>query len=627
MSSGGGRDGGGSGEGSSGGSGNRGGGERGGGKPPRPELLEDPLLHPASDAGWDDEPPPSKRTTNAPPPTDAAAPTVSVPADTASSTVSPPTDAASSTASPPTDAATSTVSPPTDAASSTVSPPTDAASSTVSPADAATSTASPPTDTASTAVPPPGDAATTVSPPTDTATTSVSLPTDAVAGTLERVARDDATQSAARPWRSPSFPAYAPPAGLPSSASARPAEATPPRPAEPTPPRPAEPTPPRPAEPTPTRPAEPTPPRTAEPTPPRPAEATPTRPAVPVRSAVATPASPASATQTPAGDEPLLPASYHENDLRSAVGASPLSEPTTTAKPHKRQAPAADPRRADDDDDLPGRPRNRKTIVVAAFSIATGLAIAGLVFLGRANSDRYLLACEAERAVPQGGRAFPPWGTHSLEGEQWRPLKIAPETRCQPHETDDPQVLERLYLAMILDQATALLTAREVTKLDEAEALLKQALLLTRPAESEPAKLATERTEHHQDIERLLGDVTYWRASAKLHDAAAALADAAKQFDSAAAQHPRHVSDASAWADYSRKLADELHVGPAGATQAPAPPIPAAPATAPPTAARPEAPPGIALPVEPDKGGSAGEPPVTAPPPPDAGVPTGGVLL
>jgi hypothetical protein len=351
----------------------------------------------------------------------------------------------------------------------------------------------------------------------------------------------------------------------------------------------------------------------------------------------ARPASSSSAAPAPAGDEPVLPASFHENDLRAAVGASPLPEPAAAAKPRKPPAPAIDPRpdrppaprHDDDDDDLPGRPRNRKAIVVAAFSITAGLAIAGLVFLGRANSDRYALACEAERAVPQQGRAFPPWGTHGLVGEQWRPLKIAPETRCQPHETDDPLVLERLYLAMILDQATPLLTGREVTKLDEAEALLKQALLLTRPAESEPDKLAAERTEQHKEVERLLGDVAYWRASAKLHDAATALADAAKQFDSAAARHPVHVSDAAAWAGYARKLADEAQVGPAGTAQAPAPAAataaPAA-ATAAPAATHPVAPPGIALPVEPGKG-SAEEPAATAPPPPDAGVPTGGVLL
>jgi hypothetical protein len=328
------------------------------------------------------------------------------------------------------------------------------------------------------------------------------------------------------------------------------------------------------------------------------------------------------ASSSAAGDEPLLPATYHENDLRSVVGASPID------RKHDRKH----------DDDASPSPRNRKTIVVSVLGIVAGLVIAGLVFLGHANRDRYLLACEAARVVPEQGRAFPPWGTHALEGEAWKPLKITPETRCQPHETDDPLALERLYLAMILDQVTGLLTAREVTKLDEAEALLTQALLLTRPPEQEPEKLANERNEHHKEIERMRGDVTYWRAAARLRDAATALADAAKQFDSAAAQHPRHVSDASAWAAYARRLAQELHAGPAEAapsTPTTSPPVSAAPPTVPPTPPaisppvppieRPTVPAGVALPVEPATG-SAGEPP-PAPGPPDAGVPTGGVLL
>jgi hypothetical protein len=306
------------------------------------------------------------------------------------------------------------------------------------------------------------------------------------------------------------------------------------------------------------------------------------------------------------------------------VGASPRSEPLAATN-RKRRA-TSDRRHDDDADDAsPHRPRNRKAIAAVALSITAGLAIAALVFLGYANSDRYLLICEAERAVAEQGRGFPPWGTRALAGEAWRPLKITPETRCQPHETDNPLDLERLYLSMILDQATALLTAREVTRLDDAEALLKQALLLTRPPAHEPEKLASERNEHHQEIERLLGDVAYGRASAKLHDVAATLADAAKQFDSAAAQHPRHASDAAAWAAYARKLSQELHAGPAGTVPAAPPPVPspAAPAG---SAAEPlNVPVGVALPVEPAKG-SAGEP--AAPPAPaDAGVPTGGVLL
>jgi hypothetical protein len=141
-----------------------------------------------------------------------------------------------------------------------------------------------------------------------------------------------------------------------------------------------------------------------------------------------------------------------------------------------------------------------------------------------------------------------------------------------------------------------------------------------------------------------------------LREAATALGDAAKQFDSAAAQHPRHVSDASAWAIYARRLAQELHAGPTGTPSTPPAVSPAAPpaaalATSPaassatsstaspavppavepavspaaPTSEHPNAPMGVSLPVEPDKG-STNEPP-SATAPPDAGVPTGGVLL
>jgi hypothetical protein len=307
------------------------------------------------------------------------------------------------------------------------------------------------------------------------------------------------------------------------------------------------------------------------------------------------------------------------NALRSAVGASPLVDPTDA---NRNRRASVD--RDDDDDDDASRPRSRRAVLVAAASLAVGVAVATFVVLGHVNSGRYLLVCEAERAVPEQGRTFPPWGTHALDGEAWKPLKIPPETRCQPRETDDVLVLERLHLAMLLDQATTLLTAREVTQVDDAEALLKQALLLTRPPEDEPAKLAAQRNEHHKEIEQLLGDVSYWRAQAKLRDAAAALSDAAKQFDTAAAQHPRHMSDAPAWASYARTLAQELHAGPAGAPHPASAPAPATPAAAP--AEHPNAPAGTALPVEPDKG-SASESPAAAPPTVDAGVPTGGVLL
>jgi len=329
-------------------------------------------------------------------------------------------------------------------------------------------------------------------------------------------------------------------------------------------------------------------------------------------------------------DDPRLPdtpATYDVNELRSAVGVSPL--PSTTDQ--RGSTSLGD----DDDDDEAPRRRNPRTILLAGAASAVVLGVAALVIFGTLNSDRYVLACEAERAVPEQGRGFPPWGTRAMTGDAWRPLRITAATRCQSQETDDPLVLERAYLAMVLDQATALLTAREVTRVDDAEALLKQALLLTRPAEHEPEPLAKRRSEHHQEIERMLGDVTYGRATARLREAGAALGEAARQFDTAVAQHPRYASDAAAWAAYARRLAQELHAGPAGsastgpASGGPAPSVagaaPAAPSPPPAAASaaeRPAAPAGTVLPVEPEA--TAGPP---AAPPPDAGAPAGGVLL
>jgi hypothetical protein len=389
-------------------------------------------------------------------------------------------------------------------------------------------------------------------------------------------------------------------------------------------------------------------PETATPAPPA---ATDPRPATPASAPVAGAASslassnPASASSAPAsppatavtaaapasrGDDPALPETpdqYDDNELRAAVGASPL---VPSGKRRAASSHDGDGDRDDDRDPAPRRRRSPRAMAVAALGVIAILGTAALVVAGYLNSDRYLLACEAERAVPEQGRSLPPWGTRALTGEQWRPLKISPETRCQPQETDDPLVLERAYLAMVLDQATALLTAREVTKVDEAEALLEQGLLLTRPPEHEPASLAAQRTEHHQEIERLRGDVTYWRATARLREAATALGEAATKFDAAVAQHPRHASDAGAWAAYTRKLAQELRAGPAsGSPAAPA----AVPAGAPPPATasdpagaseRVPAPPGIALPIEPEPPGTA---PAPLAAPPDAGTTTGGVLL
>jgi hypothetical protein len=312
-------------------------------------------------------------------------------------------------------------------------------------------------------------------------------------------------------------------------------------------------------------------------------------------------------------DMPLVP---HDASLTDAVGV-----PSASARRRK----AADERLGRDLDD-DGEPiagkRSRRTTMIIALSVIGGLSIAGLVFLGHANAGRYLISCESSKVIAEQGRAFPPWGTHPLAGPEWKTIQLPTNAECKPRETEELDELGSAYLAILIDRASATLTAKNpvdapaaaagqqaaASPLDVATEQLNQALLLAR---------SPERRDQRKEIERLLGDVDYWRASMRLRDANAALLDAAKQFDTAAAQRPRHVTDAAAWGIYLRHLADELHAGPNGVTTAvtPAPagslpvPAPAVPAPA-----------GTALPVEPEPAGSAA-------PTVDAGVPSGGVLL
>jgi hypothetical protein len=320
-----------------------------------------------------------------------------------------------------------------------------------------------------------------------------------------------------------------------------------------------------------------------------------------VSGAIATETAPAD--PAPA-DEPLLPATYSENDLRTAIGSPPMPEQIR-------------PRRARDDDDDGDPPRRRRTVLVVAGTLVVGVGIATLVVLGKLNAGRYAVSCEARQVIAEQGRSFPPWGMSRLGGDAWKPIPIPPSFQCVGRSTDDPAALGDAYRKMLVERAEALLTAKEPKQLEEAAGMLEQALLHAR-SDSPPHRAAREA------IQRMLGDVGYGRASAALEEALTDLEGAAKQFEAAAGQRPRFADDADAWAAHVRRLIDALRAGPEGAealagSAAPAP----APARSP---ERPPAPPGVALPVEPAATESAGsaEPP---PPAPDAGVPSGGVLL
>jgi hypothetical protein len=313
----------------------------------------------------------------------------------------------------------------------------------------------------------------------------------------------------------------------------------------------------------------------------------------------------------PPPEEPLLPTSYSENDLRSAVGVAPFAESSKATRRPPEPVPFDD-----DDDDLDEDGVRKKgkggrmLVGVAVFSVLLGLAIAALIFFGRSNSDRYVIACEAQQIVPQQGRTFPPWGESALTGSQWKPVPIPPEAECESLETESLDVLTASFRDRLVARAEDMLMKGEGAKVDEAAAMLDQALMLARDPRFKDAR---------KYIQRVLGDVTYWRASAKLKEAATLLGDATKQFETAVASQPRIATDADAWAKFVKELAAKLQAGPSGVKAVAFPPTP-------PASERPQAPPGVALPVEPepDAGSAKGS---AAEPAPDAGIPSGGVLL
>lgn len=266
-------------------------------------------------------------------------------------------------------------------------------------------------------------------------------------------------------------------------------------------------------------------------------------------------------------DEPLLPATTSDAELRSAALAMPDTD-KDKAKERERDEREAkrralrekDKKRAsgheeEDDDEHDKKPRSRRLIVLWVAAAAIALLVGIFIFLGSLNTDRYALVCEPEQVLAKQGRSFPPWGLKSIGGEEWKPIAIPANAECKARETEDLAELAGWYLDMLVDQASTALTSRDTTRVEIAAQQLDQALLLAR---------SPDKRDQRKEIERLLGDVEYWRASAKLKDAQQALIDASKQFDEAATKRPRHVTDASAWGAFVKKVADELKAGPAG---------------------------------------------------------------
>lgn len=283
------------------------------------------------------------------------------------------------------------------------------------------------------------------------------------------------------------------------------------------------------------------------------------------------------------------------------------------AEPVRRKA-----RPARDDEEVEDRVGSGRWRTVGLAVLALGLIILVMIALGRWNARDYYLVCGAEEIRAERGRAFPPWGSRKLGGPEWQPISIPANAECEELETDDRGELEDAFLTALVDQANGMLTSRNPSNIELAEQQLQQALLLTRTA---------DRRNQRKDIERLLGDVEYWRGAAHIQQVIDLLKGAAGRFDGAAVKRPRHTSDSSSWAGFARATAEELRLGPPELRPA----RPVDPNAPPPfTGTGPDSP--VVMPdagVGPDAGpGTLMNPPADATPsPPDAGLPRGGVLL
>jgi hypothetical protein len=319
--------------------------------------------------------------------------------------------------------------------------------------------------------------------------------------------------------------------------------------------------------------------------------------------------------------DPTIPpqlASATVDDLREAVGVArqdaPVEAPAATitpaiAAPAPKRLPPRDDRDDDDDEDADGKPsRRRRTGLIIAIALIAGGAIATVVLLGSSNHDRFVFRCGPTRITAERGRSFPPWGTFRLDGAAWKPIEIPPDTECRSRETESSAEVEGLYLDALLAQAELALGVKEVTQLDHAQELLDQAMLLSRDP---------DRADQRKKVDRMVGDVEYWRGAARVKAAIETLEEAARKFDTAVDKRPKYASDAAAWGAWVREVAGHLRAGPGGTHTAPT-------VTSPELPARPEVPTGVALPVEEAPADDAGVGPVT---PIDAGVPRGGVLI
>lgn len=322
-----------------------------------------------------------------------------------------------------------------------------------------------------------------------------------------------------------------------------------------------------------------------------------------------------------------------EADL--AAPGVPTEGPKTAAEKPKPAKASREPKRAAVDepwggslaeaagiDTPPPRPprppilSRRGWFFLVAFLIVAALLTAGGI-TSHLNSQRRYLVCGDDDVRAERGRWFP-WGQTRLEGDRWKPFEL--RGACESREVDSESELEAAFLELLINRLNTTLAAEDLaellarspesaegaTDLEKVEVLIDQGMALARAPEHK-----AQRTE----LERLRGDVEYWRGRAALQRAVERLEAARGHLEEAYEIGPRHAGDAGDWSAFIERLIERAKGGP-GEEE---PPRPTSGDAGAPRPAIDAAPPAVPI-VIPD----AGPPPATEP---DAGVPPGGVLL
>ncbi len=244
---------------------------------------------------------------------------------------------------------------------------------------------------------------------------------------------------------------------------------------------------------------------------------------------------------SPIGPADEQPISAPSSDMLAAAGV--IASKTSDPRARKRK----EPRERSTGSGL----TRKQTIRLIAGAVVLVIAGVGAI-LGWLNSQNYYLVCGTKSIRAEQGR-FWPTGQNALSGPAFRAIAVPSDVVCESTSFESREELELAFLDALLAQSTRLLTSGGSEQVTVAEAQLEQALLLTR----EP-----ERAEQRELAERLQGDVSYWRGAADVQRAVEVLELGATSFEEAAAKRPRHSSDASAWAEHARFIAEEIDKGP-----------------------------------------------------------------